>query len=374
MIRLLAAAALFAVATASSHAGDLTPRGAFDRAFDWVKSDLMIDGYIVSRREAASHRATGKSGDTILGKVATLSPDGQSLKWGEETVAVGGHLTALPEYYFRGVEDGKIIIQLAWLYDNTDAAEALMQMYDATGEDRYLREADPILREAYSKVGPDGRYVLHLADQKPVYRAMSHAILMRGLDQYEKRSGEQWAADALRRMAEAYEHSTEGTWNHWTNSFMGMLIAARFGLVDDETLARMNHNFDEFIDQIKSQKGVIPYIMNAKDERWPAHKRTYQSYDLLLLLRLVQMDDRFRQPVCEIFAAAFREAIKVNAKYYAGRNTQSAWLGQQLCGLDNQAFLDKEMQRVVNDPVPGKIDKALQHLLTAAAYLNAAAE
>jgi len=32
------------------------------------------------------------------------------------------------------------------------------------------------------------------------------------------------------------------------------------------------------------------------------------------------------------------------------------------------------MQRVVNDPVPGKIDKALQHLLTAAAYLNAAAE
>lgn len=358
----LLAAALSLISTAALAADPL--RDAFDNSFSWLQANSMVHGRIISDRDHPLHlqksklipAPAGLKSDDIgyvlkeplLGSPAYLSPDKQQIY----ALSDDGHLRSSEigqpyagryEYVFTKVKDGYAYVQLAPMIENIDAAEALMSMYESTEDKAYLADAATILKELYKQVDSSGKLMTMWANEdKPRYaQGMGQGMLLFALDTYKNLSGDKWAADAALHMAEGFEHTTEGTWNHWTNSFIGLLTASKYVKIDEDFIAARRKEAERFAKQIEERHGEIPYIMDPKNDKWPAHKATYQTYDNYLVLRLAELDPGTKVWVCKDFPSMFDNSVEVNYGPYRANNVRSAVLAHEVCGIDTSDFLTK---------------------------------
>jgi len=255
------------------------------------------------------------------------------------------------------------------LYDQTDTSRALMQMFEATGEQRYLNAAGEILRRVFSLVSADGRYVRQFANEEPRYTGMAQGIIIRELDAYHGHSGERWAAEALTKMVQAFQHTNEGSWNHWTNSLIGQLIAERYGVVSDTAKARWHYDFQLFMAQIRRRGGGhIPGVTNPKNPSWAKHFPTYHPFDLMLLLMLAEREHYARPWVCQMFPAAFAIAKQSEGIYQIARNAHSAKMAREICQIDTSDYLDYAATQLIDNPT--NVNDAVATLILAAALVE----
>lgn len=223
-------------------------------------------------------------------------------------------------------------------------------MFEKTGDKKYLEAAGSLLQRTYSLVDSDGKFSLHFASLGPVYMGMPQAILMRTLDHYWRLSHEKWADDAVNKLSSAYEHTTEGTWDHWSNSITGMLIGNARGKIPGSLVDKFWKPYlYRLLEQAHYGKGDIPQTMDSTSKIWPDYKDTYQSFNVMILMRLAKMDPSVRYDVCEEFPLMFNATKDIGGGRYAGRKVVAAELGEELCGGTYAGFIADEFAKLPTD-------------------------
>jgi hypothetical protein len=140
---------------------------------------------------------------------------------------------------------------------------------------------------------------------------MVQSLLMQAIYKHlgQKKNAELEAA--LDGLARGFKHTTEGVWNHWSNSTIGRMI--RDEVLEEERLdyEAFRTSLDTLYQQIDRFDGKIPYIQDASHPQFPDFRETYQTYDTSLLARMsqfAQVPMKFDQ----YFPQAFEKAKRTN--------------------------------------------------------------
>lgn len=363
-MRLLSTAFIVAITITPGFASDKpAPREVFDRAFGWLVENQMANGLVVSDSDDPFHliRAelfpapeemkkidVGFLGRTTIegmpvlvnsDKTKMLAPTNGTLS----AVKPGERIPGATQFVLTDISEQAITARLTFLYDNIDATDALLEMFKKTQDQKYLSSAGEILKNSYALADTDGKFRLNFATLGPIYMGMPQAILMRSLSEYFELSKEKWADEALDRLAVGYEHTTEGTWDHWSNSISGMLIAHSRGTISNETVEQFWKPYlYRLLEQAHLGNGAIAQTMDSAHQVWPDYKDTYQGYNLLLLLTLAKMDSSVSPAICDEFPSMYKATKDVGGGKYAGRKVIAARLGDELCGVASADFIANE--------------------------------
>jgi len=358
----------------------------FDRSYQWLKAHHMTSGLIVSDSDDKMRVARTKlvvapkefssqgiayQGQESLQGIPIFAPENkESILVNNEgslkEVLPGEQLPNAKQFVFAGIDGDIATARFIFLYNNTDVAESLMQMYRMTGDKYYLDEAGSIVESLAKLVDDDGKFYLHFPTTQPTYMGMPQGILINTIHEYIGLAKAEWAEQVLRKMSAAFAHSTEGTWDHWTNSVLGIVIASSTGLLAPPEL---NNTWKpmlyRFLEQVKIQKGKFPQIIDPANPKWPMFLDTYQSYNLSVLMALAKLDSSVRGEICQQFPLMFNALPKPgNNNQVAGKSVYSARMGMDVCGVPNEPYITKQLDVITEEP--SSVDQAVNWILISA--------
>jgi len=256
-----------------------------------------------------------------------------------QEVEVGEVLDGVEKWFLTDISKDSVKFNYGWLYPNAWFAESLIDMYNITGKEKYLLNAENLLELTCKYLDENGKwYRLTALDKEPVYIAQRQSIFMRVLYKFLLNKNNQLINESLVLAAKNYEHTDEGVYNHWTNSRIG-------GIIRDQFLGEERTDYDQIIEtleilynRIEKYEGKIPYCINENNSQYPDFKETYQTYDtylLSLLSHYSNMDIGFD----EYFDMAFNEAIDKNIGPYLANNLRAVLYLYKSYGIRNVEFV-----------------------------------
>jgi len=262
---------------------------------------------------------------------------------------------ALPKWYPTAVTSDSVRLNYGSIHYNAWVSIALIDAYQATGKKTYLDDAHHILRASVQHVDPEtGKaYRFRTDDDRPTYVAMIQSWLMQAVRAYLQSTMENGGTSAslqasLQSLAETYEHTSRGVWNHWTSSRIGQLIAEDVRDTAVVDYQKVRDELAELRRQVR-REGKIPYIMSPNHPEFPDHRPTYLTYDLRLIAKLDLMAS-IETGIEPHFGPMLEEAAEVNYDDYFGNNTYAAFYA--FLAFDQS--IDRFMNRQRNHPFLGR--------------------
>ena len=370
----LAMSVVYSASTPSAFAVSTpTPKSIFDDTLTWLDSQPLntprgylvgdiahpahryvldlapLDSTIVNPPPEAGYQATSQlAGYHVVVsqdlKQAFLSPTqnfsrSTRLALGDEAVP------AVNLHFLKEITTSRVVFQYSDIHDVVDFGDALMDAYHIFRAPRYLERTRVLLHGVMARLTPDGRWVRRYSNEPgSPYTGMDQGLVMALAQRFLRYTFDPTILEGLNRLTNSFDHTTEGVYNHWTNSVIGQIIASRrLGQSPLTTNAEIRSTLDVLYAKVDANGGKIPYNMKGD----PSFKATYQSYDVMLLTNLSRHAPQdIGLPT--IFDSAFAEAVKVNYGRYGAYNTWS---------LANQA----ERYGYVNDAFAATQEAALKH-------------
>jgi|GEM_PF-1951809 len=203
----------------------------------------------------------------------------------------GQFIPGLPGYALLAAGTEEVVLTASHMYTNTRFVESLLDMAEQTGNEAYADLArDVLLQTALYYVDSNGVVRLNsiwFNRHTPVYRGMPQGILMHAIHRYLMFRQDENLSNVLRTLSETFVHTTEGSYNHFSNSAMGVAISSEVLGVYPYVPDRIEHEIETMIANIAELDGRISYTM-ASSSAFPSFRDTYQSYDFFLLARLIE--------------------------------------------------------------------------------------
>jgi len=270
--------------------------------------------------------------------------------------------TILPSVVLWESQENQRVFQYAYLHNNTNFINALNQAYIATSDEKFIRFALKTAEEIIMLLD-NGLYKRQfLNESDPVYTGMNQGIILESLYNLARLSQDKNLYAEVKEIARQYRHTTEGVWNHYTNSVIGGLIAERLNIdtgIDIEN--DINNKIPMLINEIDRLDGKIPYIMNRQDERYLNLSPTYHTYDFMLQAKLsAYIDDKLN---LHRVLDKIVDKIDVNYSSFYANNTEALLFAFQSSGYVNQDFARNQRNRI-----DVKTDSLVAHI----SYLRAA--
>jgi hypothetical protein len=289
-----------------------------------------------------------------------------------QAVALGQE-TPVPGYFFAGVDGGSIRLQYAFLYDNTDAVEALLNMYELTGRPDYLARARSNLMQVLSRLDGDFKYRWLTADGQAVYSGMAQGLLLQAVDHYLQVApdGDEELEPARMGLAQAFLHTTGGSWGPALNSYLGWVIARRVLGLSPELPPGLPSDLEQLRQQVTTWEGWIPRVMSEQHPQYPLLSATPQAYATMSLAWLASSLPE-RPAVMDLFGSMHAQAQAANYSIYAAYNSLALLYAQRGSAYVDDVFADGQtawLRALYQTPPHSSLD-AVARLQTTAALLQ----
>lgn len=345
-----------------------------DDALHWLEneSNSFFNGYIVSDKSSVHHKfsspltllsesnltfknlpeATWFVSDKKIYDFYVLSNGSEFYLVNKDfndsiLLASNSFVEELPELYVDSLSQDNVQIRLAYMHTNSYFILSMLRTYKLTGDKKYLNYAENNAKHLLKVVGDDYSYARQfLLELKPFYTGMDNGIVLESLtalalfaDDNEK------YISAISNMAKTYKHTTEGVWNHWTNSVLGLALIEQTNTeFTPEVKNLIERDFIKLKNFIVEYDGQIPYYMSTKSPKFPGFKPTYHTYDTKLLAKLEYVTP-FSLGVKEIFPLLYKELIIHHGTYY-GHNSVGYLFAVKAFGFEDQDMLDSYHARI----------------------------
>ncbi|KJY95010.1 hypothetical protein CWC12_12070 [Pseudoalteromonas ruthenica] len=348
-----------------------------DQQLAFIKSEphLLVDGYLVSDNDVNSHRFTttfashSNGVDVPEGWLVGASSlheinfifDGNNvyLTTGgfeqKKPIQTGEFLPDYPEFYVAQANSQGVEIRLAYLHSNAYFINSLIRAYVMSGKAEYLELARKNgLYLANRVLAGEGQYARRfLTESAPLPTGMDNGIIVETLYLLSKYTNDDVFQVKLEQLSNAFEHTTEGVWNHWTNSVIGLLYAERVTQPQDSFAKQViADNSPSLLAQIENFSGLIPYVMKESSASYPNFKKTYHTYDMMLVAKL-EWQTKQNLGFSSVFQSMLDEAVVNYGPYYAN-NVEALLYAKYAFDFDatnwlqtNEAFLDREANSLI---------------------------
>lgn len=274
------------------------------------------------------------------------------------------------KWFATSVNDSSVIFNYGWLYANAWYAEALLDMYSVTQDADLLDAAEHSLLATIPYLDASGQWLRETAvDESPIYIGMSQAILMRVLYKYSLVGSHSLLIGSLSWMSGAYEHTTEGVYNHWCNSRIGGIIRDIVLDVEETDYDVLQTELDLLYSRIVEFNGKIPYVMNEDHPSYPDFRPTYQTYDTFLLTLLSSISE-YDLGFAPYYPLAFEESWNANYAKQFANNTVSAFLGLRTFGYLYDEFMSNQQTSEFLDSAPTSFRNGLAKLTALTALMQ----
>ena len=278
----------------------------------------------------------------------------------------------MPKWYPTRITNRSVRFNYGSVHYNAWVTIALVDMYEATQDTKYLRRAQRIIQSMLQHVNMEaGTFPrFRVDDEVPTYVAMIQSWLMQAINRY---CGIETAyctpaIEAVQRsLSHGYRHMSRGVWNHWTSSRIGEVIAYNTvgRPIDREAVAT---EFEMMRDHMRTY-GFIPYLKNGEHPNFPMHRPTYFTYDLRLLAKLAHLSsfvDAFEVHVTPMFERAFN----VNYGQYFANNSYSVLYAHLAFGYTDDAFVHGQQDAAFLSRAPETPGEAVEQMQAIAAILR----
>lgn len=240
----------------------------------------------------------------------------------KEVLMNGATLERYPDILFKsnGVEASFIY---SFPHNNAHLVKSLLRVHHYTSDATYLDLASAVGDSLIKIVGDDNVYKRRYLNEKDwVYTGMDNGIILDSLYWLARYSQNGDLYDFVRAMAESFHHSTEGVWNHWSNSAMAKsLTLSILGKSDVAFDEHFHSKLELLISEVARLNGLIPYVMKVDYPGYPVHKATYQTYDTMLLAK---MQSYFDRPLnIESIYYLAQEKSSLNYRVYRANNAEA---------------------------------------------------
>jgi hypothetical protein len=187
----------------------------FEESLGWIDQNAIRAKSGLLLRNTDVYSAWITESDTF--KTLPMSVGVECVQIRSECVAEGEPVGKLPHWHVTKVEGDSARLNYANARYNAFFARSLLRMYEATGKDRYLDRAGMQVDRLLSELDGDRWIRYRSDDEKPTYIGRLNSMVLQVTYNYNRLAGGT-RQGALERMAEAYEHTDEGVWNHWQGS------------------------------------------------------------------------------------------------------------------------------------------------------------
>lgn len=232
--------------------------------------------------------------------------------------------------------------RFAYLHNNTSFVSALLRAFELTSEQKYLELAKSTLDAAVSLAIDDVYARQFLYESETNYSGMDQGILLESVYDYSEYSQDPYYYQKAKDIAAKFKHTTEGTWNHYTNSLIG-------GLIVDKLNIENPINFNELVDSLSAQlvseiarlNGFIPYVMNPNHPKYlTLELLTYHTYDMMLIAKqATYIDGRLNsQSIMDVMI----ERATVNYSVYYANNVEALLYSYMSSGYIHLPFAKQQ--------------------------------
>lgn len=287
-----------------------------------------------------------------------------------QSAGLNDEIPGVDKWFLKEISSSKLVFQYGWLYTNAWFAESLIDAYDIISDVAYIRKAGKILKSTATYIDTSGQWLRYTGvDPYPKYIGMSQSILMRVLLKYLDLREDVYLDSILSSLAVSYVHTTEGVYNHWSNSRVGEMIRDKVLDVHLTDYDRVQSELSVLYSRIVEFDGKIPYLMSADNPRYPDFRPTYQCYDTFLL-SLMSYYSEIDIGFWYYFEMTFQEAIKSNYGQSFTNNNSAALYIHKSYGIKNDDFMQSQHDASFISTLPTGIREAVSKLQAIATLLQ----
>ena len=256
------------------------------------------------------------------------------------------------------------------MYINAWYAEALIDAYEIIPNTIWLKKAEKILYSTTCYIDTNGQWLRYTAvDPVPKYIGMSQSILMRVMQKYLNLIEDRHLDSVLTTLAVTFVHTTEGVYNHWSNSRIGEMIRDQVLGTTLTDYVRLHNELELLYSRMTGFEGKIPYRMDSNDPLYPDFRPAYQSYDTFLL-SLMSNYSESDIGFAPYFNMSFTEAVQSEYEQSIANNTGAAVYIFKQYGIRSDQFMASQQGSPFISAIPGGMRGAVSKLQTIAYLLQ----
>lgn len=340
--------------------------GRFEESLRWIDQNALRaeSGLLLRNSDVYSTWITER--DTF--KALPMSVGTECVQTKSECVGEDEPVGELPHWHVTKVKGDSARLNYANARYNAFFARSLLRMYEATGKDRYLDRAGTQVDRLLSELDGDQWIRYRADDEGPIYIGRLNSMVLQATYDYNRLTGGD-RREALERIAEAYKHTDEGTWNHWQGSVIGVFLSARITGQELEDIGHLRKERNQLFAQVDRYQGKIPYIMSESHPDYPDFRRTYQTLSAMYFAKTAARTDfDVKVLTSHVWPLVWAEAVKnANAKTYWANNSATALHLLQGTGQISDDWMIHQTETSTYQNSPTNLREAISKLRGASA-------
>ena len=259
------------------------------------------------------------------------------------------------------------VFRFAYLHDNAYFINSLLRAYQSTSDPKYLAMAKPTVDTMINLLWDNLYQRRFMIEKKFYYTGMDQGIILESVYNYSKFAQSPEYYQKAKDIAGVFKHTTEGTWNHYTNSLIGGLIVEDMNIPNALNFQNLvDSQSSLLVNEIRRLNGRIPYIMKTDDPRYLTFDyATYHTYDMMLIAKQAMFIDG-RLGSSDVMDAMINRITANYASYYAN-NVDALMYSYLASGYTNIEFAQKQAGKI--DVVTSTIQNHVSNLRAATSFL-----